>query len=145
MNKLIPPGSRQQVSHDSYEGRCPGCLFCEIPPHRIIDSNSLAYAIRDMYPVTELHTLVIPRKHTPSYFDLDQSEIHAITELLKRIQSCIREQDASVEAFNIGINDGEVSGQSIPHCHIHLIPRRKGDVREPRGGVRHTIPGRGNY
>lgn len=145
MNKPIPPGSHHQGSHDSYEDRCPGCLFCEIPSHRIIDSNPLAYAIRDMYPVTELHTLVILRRHTASYFDLDQAEINAVTELLKRIQFSIREQDASVDAFNIGINDGEAAGQTIPHCHIHLIPRRKGDVREPRGGVRHTIPGRGNY
>ena len=145
MNKPIPPGSDQQAVDDSHEERCPGCLFCEIPSHRIIDFNSLAYAIRDMYPVTELHTLVIPRRHTASYFDLGQSEIDAITELLQRIQASIREQDTSVEAFNVGINDGEAAGQTIPHCHIHLIPRRKGDVREPRGGVRHTIPGRGNY
>ena len=131
--------------HENYEERCPGCLFCEIPSHRIIDSNLLGYVIRDMYPVTTLHTLIIARRHVASYFDLSESEISAITELLKRNRSLIMEEDASVEAFNIGVNDGEVSGQTIQHCHIHLIPRRKGDVRKPRGGVRHTIPGRGDY
>jgi diadenosine tetraphosphate (Ap4A) HIT family hydrolase len=120
-------------------------LFCEIPANRIVDSNELVYAIRDMYPVTELHTLIIPRRHTASYFDLEQSEFDAITELLKRTRASIMRQDPSVEAFNIGINDGKASGQTISHCHVHLMPRRKGDVQEPRGGVRHTIPGRGNY
>lgn len=132
-------------SDDRYGERCPGCLFCEIPSHRIIDSNELGYVIRDMYPVTTLHTLIIPRRHVASYFDLDLSELHAITELLKKTRNAIMLEDASVEAFNIGVNDGEVSGQTIPHCHIHLIPRRPGDVQKPRGGVRHTIPGRGDY
>ena len=125
--------------------KCPGCLFCEIPANRIIDSNRHAYAIRDMYPVTELHTLIILRRHAASYFELEKSEIHAVTELLRKTRASIMTKDSTVEAFNIGINDGEASGQTIAHCHIHLIPRRRGDVKEPRGGVRHTIPGRGNY
>lgn len=125
--------------------KCPGCLFCEIPSHRIIDSNALGYVIRDMYPVTTLHSLIITRRHVGSYFDLAPSEMKALTELLHRTRRDIMKQDPSVEAFNIGVNDGEVSGQTIPHCHIHLIPRRRGDVKKPRGGVRHTIPGRGDY
>jgi ATP adenylyltransferase len=133
------------VAGDGNDEKCPGCLFCEIPANRIVDANGLAYAIRDMYPVTELHTLVIPRRHKASCFDLEQAEIDALLQLLEKTRSAILGQDASVQAFNIGINDGEVSGQTIAHCHIHLIPRRKGDVKDPRGGVRHTIPGRGNY
>lgn len=134
-----------QGSHEADKQRCPGCIFCGIPPHRIIDSNPLGYVIKDMYPVTELHSLIIPHRHIASYFDLTQSELEAVTELLRRTRDSIMQKDPTVEAFNIGVNDGEVSGQSIPHCHIHLIPRRKGDVRKPRGGVRHTIPGRGEY
>lgn len=130
---------------DRYGERCPGCLFCEIPAHRIIDSNELGYVLRDMYPVTELHSLIILRRHVASYFDLDKAEIEAVTELLARTRDAIMQKDKSVEAFNIGINDGAVAGQSIAHCHIHLMPRRKGDVAKPRGGVRHTIPGRGDY
>jgi ATP adenylyltransferase len=134
-----------RVAGQADEEKCRGCIFCEIPSHRIIESNRLGYVIRDMYPVTELHSLIIPRRHVVSYFDLSQSELKAITELLKRTRASIMQKDSSVEGFNVGVNDGEVSGQTIPHCHIHLIPRRKGDVRKPRGGVRHTIPGRGEY
>lgn len=131
--------------HESYSYRVDSCVFCDISKDRIIDSNALAYVVRDAYPVTDLHTLIIPRRHVQSYFDLGQPEINATTELLKNAQAAIEQQDSSVEAFNVGINDGETSGQTIPHCHIHLIPRRVGDVKDPRGGIRHTIPGRGSY
>jgi ATP adenylyltransferase len=130
---------------DSYDHRNPGCLFCEIPNERIIDITALAYVVRDAYPVSELHTLVIPRRHVGSYFQLGQPEINACTKLLKEAQNAIVRDDGSVDGFNIGINDGAVAGQTIPHCHLHLIPRRAGDVPEPRGGVRHIIPGRGSY
>ena len=130
---------------DSYEDRESGCLFCEIPTTRIIAENSLAYAVYDGYPVTEYHTLVIPKRHTATYFDLYQPELNACNQLLESMKEKILDQDKSVTAFNIGINNGEDAGQTIYHCHIHLIPRRKGDVESPRGGVRGIIPDKQSY
>ena len=121
------------------------CLFCEIPADRVIASNDLAYAIHDGFPVTPLHTLVIPKRHVETYFDLTEAEILACNRLLSGRREEILKSDPAVEAFNIGMNAGEVAGQTIFHCHIHLIPRRKGDVENPRGGIRHLIPGKGYY
>ena len=121
------------------------CLFCEIPRARVIESNSLAYAIRDGFPVTALHTLIIPNRHVLDYFSLSPEELLACDDLLKKVKLAIQLEDPSVEGFNIGMNAGEAAGQTIFHCHIHLIPRRFGDVENPRGGVRHLIPGKGFY
>lgn len=103
------------------------------------------FAIRDGFPVTPLHTLVIPKRHVRDYFGLTKEEILAADEMLHKLRQTIQEEDGSVSGFNIGINAGEVAGQTIFHCHIHLIPRREGDVENPRGGVRHLIPGKGFY
>lgn len=130
---------------ESYEKREAGCPFCEMPRERVIDENSLAYAVRDAYPVTPFHTLVIPKRHAPSYFELGRAEVNACNLLLERARAEIRKGDGAVEGFNVGINDGEVAGQSVFHCHIHLIPRRRGDAERPRGGVRHVIPHKGGY
>jgi diadenosine tetraphosphate (Ap4A) HIT family hydrolase len=121
------------------------CLFCNIPKERVIAENEYVYAIRDGFPVTELHTLVITKRHVEEYFGLTIEEILACNSLIHELRENIMEADAGVEGFNIGMNAGEVAGQTIFHCHIHLIPRRKGDVQNPRGGVRHLIPGKGSY
>jgi ATP adenylyltransferase len=121
------------------------CLFCEIPNVRVIAKNELAYAIRDGFPVTSLHTLIIPKRHAVTYFDLSEAEILACNQLMQEIKTTILKEDSSVDGFNIGMNAGEAAGQTVFHCHIHLIPRRKGDVENPRGGVRHIIPGKGFY
>ena len=121
------------------------CLFCEMTEDRIIDRNDLAYVIRDGFPVTPLHTLIIPKRHAIDYFDLTKEEILACDELLKKAKQGIQAADASVDGFNIGMNAGPSAGQTVFHCHTHLIPRRTGDVDNPRGGVRHTIPGKGFY
>ncbi|EEB78416.1 putative histidine triad domain protein [marine gamma proteobacterium HTCC2148] len=121
------------------------CLFCTIDAARIIASNELAYAIRDGFPVTEGHTLIIPKRHTENYFGLSEDEVLACDALIRELRDDLRERDPSIAGFNIGMNAGEVAGQTIFHCHIHLIPRREGDVQEPRGGVRHLIPGKGSY
>jgi diadenosine tetraphosphate (Ap4A) HIT family hydrolase len=121
------------------------CLFCTIPKERVIASNDLAYAIRDGFPVTPLHTLIIPKRHVEDYFGLSQAELGACNDLLMKLRSSILAEDYEVEGFNIGMNAGAAAGQTIFHCHIHLIPRRKGDVENPRGGVRHVIPGKGFY
>ena len=121
------------------------CLFCEIPQDRIIAFNDLAYAIKDGFPVTPLHTLIIPKRHAVDYFELTKDELLACNELIHQLKESIIKEDSSVVAFNIGMNAGEAAGQTVFHCHIHLIPRRKGDVQNPRGGVRHLIPNKGFY
>lgn len=121
------------------------CLFCNISKERVIAENEHAYAIRDGFPVTEGHSLIIPKRHVEDYFGLTEVELLACDSLLKIIKKEIFESDSSIEGFNIGMNSGLVAGQTIFHCHIHLIPRRAGDVENPRGGVRHVIPGKGNY
>jgi diadenosine tetraphosphate (Ap4A) HIT family hydrolase len=123
----------------SYDVRKQGCRFCELAAAPV-GSNALAYAIRDGNPVTRLHTLIIPKRHVESFFDLHGEEINAVFALLNEIKSNIQHQDATVAGFNIGVNDGEAAGQSVPHVHVHLIPRRRGDVENPRGGVRGVIP-----
>jgi diadenosine tetraphosphate (Ap4A) HIT family hydrolase len=121
------------------------CLFCSISRDRVIADNGLAYAIRDGFPVTPHHTLVIPQRHVDDFFGLTQEELLACSELLHRMKQEIMGSDPTVAGFNIGMNAGAVAGQTIFHCHIHLIPRRPGDVENPRGGVRHLIPGKGHY
>ena len=121
------------------------CLFCNISPVRIILENELAYAVRDGYPVTEMHSLIIPKRHIQDYFDLTTEELIACDQLIRSLKDEISNSDNSINGFNIGMNSGETAGQTIFHCHIHLIPRRTGDVDNSRGGVRNIIPGMGNY
>jgi len=128
----------------AYDERDAKCLFCTVD-RVIVAENELVYAIRDGFPVTPLHTLVIPKRHVASWFELGQAEVNAVTQLLTVLKNEIEAEDEAVTGFNIGINNGEDAGQTIFHCHVHLIPRRKGDVESPRGGVRHTIAGKGNY
>ena len=130
---------------ESYEVREEGCLFCEIQKERILDEDNLFYVIRDGFPVTDLHTLVIPKRHVETYFDLYQPELNSCNRMIQKFKQQIEKEDVSVKGYNIGINNGEVSGQTIFHCHIHLIPRREGDVKNPRGGVRGVIPNKQEY
>ena len=129
----------------SYEDREDGCLFCEMPSDRVVAENELAYAILDAYPVTEMHTLVIPKRHTLDYFSLHQPERNAIHQLLEERREAILSADPSVTGFNVGNNVGEDGGQTIMHCHTHLIPRRRGDMIDPKGGVRGVIPEKQKY
>ncbi len=131
-----------------YEEREENCLFCDIQSNdrkRIIAENNLAYAIRDGFPVTEGHTLFMPKRHVSDYFGLVQSEVNAINLLVQEQRTLLMASDLKIEGFNIGMNCGEVSGQTVFHCHVHLIPRRRGDVANPRGGVRHIIADKGFY
>jgi ATP adenylyltransferase len=122
-----------------------GCPFCTIGEEQIVAKRRLACTVRDTTPVTPLHTLILPRRHVASYFDLNAEEKLAIDELLDKTRIDILERDPMVAGFNIGINVGEAAGQTIFHCHVHLIPRRTGDVANPRGGVRAVIPGKADY
>ncbi len=120
------------------------CPFCTLPPERIIDSNNLAIVIRDGFPISQGHTLIIPKRHTSSFFDTSDEEKLALFKLLKHTKLKLN-QEFHPDSYNIGINDGPAAGQTIPHVHIHLIPRYKGDLVDPRGGVRWIIPGRAKY
>ena len=121
------------------------CIFCNIDQSRIIDSDKYFNVILDIYPVTELHTLIIPRRHVSSYFELTEQEQSSLFTLLKKHKDKLQKMDSTITGFNMGINDGEDAGQTIFHCHIHLMPRRKGDVENARGGVRGVIPSKQSY
>ncbi len=121
------------------------CPFCGMETSGAIAGNELAFAIRDANPVTPLHALVLPRRHAATYFDLTPDEVAAIDRLLRQLREEIVAQDAGVEGFNIGVNVGRIAGQTVFHCHVHLIPRRRGDVADPWGGVRAIIPGKARY
>jgi diadenosine tetraphosphate (Ap4A) HIT family hydrolase len=140
---LVYPGS---MIHDSQaNSKESGCPFCEMSDERVVWENELAYAIRDSFPVTPLHTLVIPKRHVRGYFAFDHAELEACHRLLEREKAAIEREDRAVDGFNVGINDGRVAGQTVFHCHIHLIARREHDVEDPRGGVRSVIPGKAAY
>ena len=130
---------------DSYSDRDADCIFCNDCAGRTIAENELCFAIRDGFPVTDLHTLIIPKRHVADYFDLYQPELNAIHELLAQQKQIIMQEDKSVTGFNVGINAGKSAGQTVFHVHVHLIPRRDGDVEEPRGGVRGVIPQKQSY
>ena len=121
------------------------CIFCKIRKEELQFENQLAYSSIDSYPVSEFHSLISPKRHVETYFDLTEEEIQACNDLILKTKKKILKLDSSVKGFNIGTNAGKVAGQSIMHCHIHLIPRRKGDVENPQGGVRSVIPSKQHY
>ena len=121
------------------------CLFCNIEKSGCAHENELAYASYDSYPVTEHHCLIIPKRHIKDYFDLSNKELVACNDLIQIVKDEIIKKDPSIQGFNLGTNIGKVSGQSILHCHLHLIPRREGDVDNPQGGVRSVIPNKQHY
>ena len=121
------------------------CLFCNLEISGIDYENKLAYASYDRYPVSDYHCLIIPKRHVRDYFKLTNEELIACNDLVKIVKEEIINKDNTVKAFNIGANVGKISGQSIMHCHIHLIPRREGDVENPQGGVRSVIPIKQHY
>lgn len=100
------------------------CPFCDMPVRRVIMENAHAYAVRDGFPVTEGHSLVIPKRHVSDYFRLTRDELLACDELIRRVRQTILAQDPTVAGFNIGANAGAVAGQTVFHCHLHLMPRR---------------------
>jgi len=123
-----------------------GCIFCSDDiRNRIIASNGTVFAIEDQYPVTESHILVIPYRHTSDFFSMTSQEKQHAEELLSTLKTKIINKDTTVTGFNVGMNCGESAGQTVMHAHIHMIPRRKGDVENPRGGIRHVIAGKGYY
>jgi ATP adenylyltransferase len=130
---------------EAYEHREKECIFCDTESDRILYRNRLCYAIKDGFPVTHGHMLIIPRRHTADYFDLSRPEMNSVQILLDLARDELSKVDKSITGFNVGVNNGQSAGQTVMHCHIHLIPRRDGDMKDPSGGVRHVIPSKGNY
>ena len=122
------------------------CIFCYKTNCKVISSTEHFFVIRDTaYPVTKHHTLIIANRHIDDFFDLTKDEMSELYEILKEQKKELKKLDKEISAFNVGVNIGKDAGQSIMHCHIHLIPRRKGDVEDPRGGVRGVIPEKQKY
>ena len=121
------------------------CIFCKIRKEELQFENELAYSSIDSYPVSKFHILIVPKRHIQDYFDLSAEEVQACHELILKNKEMILKEDPTVKGFNVGTNSGKTAGQSIMHCHIHLIPRREGDVENPQGGVRSVIPLKQHY
>lgn len=120
------------------------CPFCELAPERVLLSNLHGLVFRDAFPVSPGHTLVIPRRHVGSLFDIDTKERDALLALLEDAKRRL-DKELKPAGYTIGINDGPAAGQTVPHLHIHLIPRYEGDVEDPRGGVRWIFPDKADY
>ena len=122
----------------------PDCPFCTLPEDRITAKSDLILTIRDAFPVSPGHTLIIPRRHVASVFDLDLMEKAALLGALEEAKKVL-DREFSPACYNIGVNDGKAAGQTISHVHVHLIPRYEGDSKDPRGGVRWVFPERAKY
>lgn len=120
------------------------CPFCQLPPSRLVAGDDLALVVRDGFPVSPGHTLVIPRRHFGSFFETTEAERASMLLLLDEAKLVLDAQ-FQPDGYNIGINDGAAAGQTVPHLHIHLIPRYTGDSIDPRGGVRWVLPERAKY
>ena len=125
--------------------KIPGSPFLARDPKDRVASNDLAFAIRDAFPVSAGHTLVVPRRLFASWFEATAEERAAIFELVDVVRRQLDVSENPPQGYNIGINVGATAGQTVPHLHVHVIPRYEGDVADPRGGIRHVIPGKGNY
>lgn len=121
-----------------------GCDFCNLGS-RVIHSYNTAHCIYDAFPVTAKHSLIIPMGHVVTINDLSMSEINDLFHLAKYVKQDLKSADTSIAGFNLGVNEGDAAGQTVSHLHLHVIPRRLGDVADPRGGVRGVIPGRASY
>jgi diadenosine tetraphosphate (Ap4A) HIT family hydrolase len=121
-----------------------GCPFCSMDISRLLISNQFAIAAADAFPVSEGHTLIIPKRHISSIFDTTEEELVHIFKLVTQTRELLNEQ-FQPQGLNIGINDGVAAGQTVMHLHIHLIPRYKGDQSDPRGGVRWIFPDKAKY
>ncbi len=122
----------------------PQCPFCKLPKERVWYESKHCVAILDAFPLTEGHTLVIPKRHVQSPFDLPQEELNDLTAAVAKVRHTLQTK-YHPDGFNIGINDGLSAGQTVTHAQVHVIPRRSGDVKDPRGGIRWIVPGKAKY
>ena len=122
------------------------CIFSNKTNYQVIKTTKYFFIIRDTaYPVTKHHTLIITNRHVADFFELTKEEMTELDEILKNQKDQLKNLDKEISGFNVGVNIGKDAGQTIMHCHLHLIPRRKGDVKDPRGGVRGVIPEKQKY
>ena len=119
------------------------CIFCK-PQREVLASNAHAIAVFDTYPVSPGHSLILPRRHVVTVWDLSDAEYAACYALVRALKPVLEERFRP-DGFNVGVNCGEAAGQSVWHAHIHVIPRFKGDTPSPKGGVRHVIPRKAAY
>ena len=122
----------------------PSCPFCALAAERIVHRTEHFCAIRDAFPVAPGHTLLIPRRHVVSLFDVTVVEWVELGQLLAEARAALR-SEFQPDGFNVGVNDGAVAGQTVRHLHVHLIPRYRGDCSDPRGGVRWILPEKARY
>jgi diadenosine tetraphosphate (Ap4A) HIT family hydrolase len=120
------------------------CPFCTLPAERIVAANNHAFVIRDGFPVSRGHTLIIPRRHVGSFFEVTAEERTALFAQLDNAKAAL-DMEFAPDGYNIGINDGPAAGQTVLHLHMHLIPRYAGDLPDPRGGIRWIIPEKADY
>jgi diadenosine tetraphosphate (Ap4A) HIT family hydrolase len=120
------------------------CPFCHLETNRIRLESEFAVAFLDGFPVTQGHTLVIPKRHVASLFELPDEEQAAVWRLVAQVRASLV-AELRPDGFNVGVNDGTAAGQTVMHAHVHIIPRRQGDVAEPRGGVRWIMPNKASY
>ncbi|MEZ4411174.1 MAG: HIT domain-containing protein [Polyangiales bacterium] len=119
--------------------------FLALPESAHVASNALAFAVEDRFPVSPGHTLVVPRREVTTWFDATREEQRAILDLVEVVKARLDARDPKPDGYNVGFNVGEAAGQTVMHLHVHVIPRYRGDMDDPRGGVRHVIPSKGNY
>ena len=120
------------------------CPFCDFDINRIIYQDDFCMYFRDGFPVSCGHTLIVPKQHVASLFDISEMERNILFSVLDKAK-CEIDKEFNPDSYNIGINDGPTAGQTVPHLHIHLIPRYEGDCNDPRGGVRWILPEKANY
>jgi diadenosine tetraphosphate (Ap4A) HIT family hydrolase len=134
---------RNLLAHIDYDASVP-CPFCALGDTPLVHESPLVVAFRDRFPVTEGHTLIVPRRHVETYFDATSEEQ---AEIWLAVLAVRRELDAALapDGYNVGFNAGAAAGQTVMHLHVHVIPRRHGDVEDPRGGVRGVIPAKQKY
>lgn len=121
------------------------CIFCDLEGmEKLPFYNRYWTTVFDGYPVSKGHTLIIPNRHVETYFDLNREEIISLIDMIDYVKEYL-DESFHPQGYNIGVNCGKASGQTIPHCHIHIIPRYEGDVEDPRGGIRGVIPNKQKY
>jgi diadenosine tetraphosphate (Ap4A) HIT family hydrolase len=126
-------------AHDHHD-----CPLCGVAADRVVAESEATITVRDQYPVSPGHTLVVPKRHIDSIFDVTGEEQAEIVAAVRDAKHALDEEFAP-DGFNIGVNAGAAAGQTVMHAHVHVIPRFKGDAADPRGGIRHCVPGKGYY
>ena len=120
------------------------CVFCEADPARIIFEDDACYAMFDAFPVNKGHTLIVPKRHVVTVFELKPYEVERMHYMMQKVKEML-DKEFSPAGYNVGYNCGEAGGQTINHCHMHIIPRYDGDVVSPRGGIRGVVPEKQSY